>query len=141
MSDAHRDAALRARSDQVLLNGRPVEQNFTRGPFNERRDDFHGGRFARAVRPQVAGDSAGARGEADVVDRDDSAEALRNVTKLSSLCSILLRDNAEDARFPASPFFDACAALCRRPICSSQCGVDRTVSTPPYRRQHLLRRE
>ena len=45
-------------------------------------DHLHGGGFAGAVRPQVAGDFAGARGEADVVHGGDAGNRL--VTPRSS---------------------------------------------------------
>jgi len=69
-------------ADQVVPDGSALEQDFACRRLDERGDHFHSGRFAGAVGPQVAGDLAGARGEADVVYRDDSAEVLRDVAKL-----------------------------------------------------------
>ena len=67
--------------DQVALNGLAVEQDLAGGHLHQPGDHLHGGGFAGAVRPQVAGDLAGAGRKADVVDGGDPGESLANVAK------------------------------------------------------------
>ena len=49
--------------DQIALNGNAVEQDFAGGHLHQPGDHLHGGGFAGAVRPQVAGDLPGAGAE------------------------------------------------------------------------------
>ena len=79
--------------DRVALDGLAVEQDLAGGGLDQAGDHLHGGGFAGAVRSQVAGDLAGARREADVVDGGDAEEAfetLRSSSMAATLCSKLL---------------------------------------------------
>ena len=67
--------------DQVALDGFAVEKDLARGRLDQAGDHFHGGGFAGAVRPQVAGDFARAGGEADVVHGGDAGKSLGDVAQ------------------------------------------------------------
>ena len=67
--------------DQVALNGIAVEQNFAGGHLHQPGDHFHGGRFAGAVRPQVAGHLARRGRRTTSIDGEDAEESLRDVAK------------------------------------------------------------
>ena len=67
--------------DEVVLDGLALEEDLAERHFHEAGDHLHGGGFAGAVGAQVAGDLAGAGGEADAVDGGDAGETLGDVAK------------------------------------------------------------
>ena len=72
--------------DQVALNALAVEQDLAGGRLHQAGDHLHGGGLAGAVRPQVAGDLAGAGGKAHVIDGGDAEEAFGNVAQFEHGC-------------------------------------------------------
>ena len=67
--------------DQVVLDGLAVEEDLAKGHLDEAGDHLHGGGLAGAVGAEIAGDLAGSRGEADVVDGGNAGEVLGDTAK------------------------------------------------------------
>ena len=58
--------------DEVVLDALAIEEDLAGGHFHQAGNHFHGGGFTRSVWPQIAGDLAGARDEAHIIDGQGS---------------------------------------------------------------------